>query len=134
MPARYIQPSIPGEHQFGRDEQALNALVTVGGFVAVADGRVEAVERDETVRYIDRRRVAPTISQQHIAAMFDERARRLQDRNFVDLIVENLRPVGGQSLNSDVIRIAELVAAADGYVHPSELRMIRLIRLLTMTF
>jgi tellurite resistance protein len=120
MTAQYIRPSISDEFQFDRDEQALTALVTAAAFVALADGQVEVVERDEAVHYIDRRRVAPTFSQQRIAALFDERARRLQDRNFVDLIVETLRPVTGLSLTSDVIRIAELVAAADGHVHPSE--------------
>jgi hypothetical protein len=50
------------------------------------------------------------------------------------LIVEALRPVPCLSLGSDVIRIAERVAAADGHVHPDEARMIRLLRLITMTF
>jgi tellurite resistance protein len=38
------------------------------------------------------------------------------------------------SLTSDVTRIAERVAAADGYVHPDEAQVIRLIRLITMSF
>jgi tellurite resistance protein len=134
MPAQYIRSSTPAESPFDRDEQALKALVTAGAFVALADGRAAAIERDEAVLYIVRRRVAPTISQQHIAALFDQCTRDLQDRNFVDLIGESLRPVVGLSLTSDVIRIAELVAAADGHVHPSEMRVIRLLRLLTMTF
>jgi len=51
MPIQYIRPSIPGELRdpFDCDEQAVKALVTAGAFVALADGRVEVIERDEVV-------------------------------------------------------------------------------------
>jgi tellurite resistance protein TerB len=133
MPIRYIRPSISGELRdpFDCDEQAVKALVTVGAFVALADGRVEAIERDEAVRYIDRRRLAPTISQERIAEFFDDRARRLRDRDFADVIVEALRPAAALSLTFDAVRIAEVVAAADQHVDPNEAQMIRLIQLMT---
>jgi len=132
MAIRYIRPSISGELRdpFDCDEQAVKALVTVGAFVALADGRVEAIERDEAVRYIDRRRLAPTISQERIAEFFDDRARRLRDRDFADVIVEALRPAAALSLTFDAVRIAEVVAAAD-QVDPNEAQMIRLIQLMT---
>ena len=133
MAIRYIRPSISGELRdpFDCDEQAVKALVTVGAFVALADGRVEAIERDEAVRYIDRRRLAPTISQERIAEFFDDRARRLRDRDFADVIVEALRPAAALSLTFDAVRIAEVVAAADQRVDPNEAQMIRLIQLMT---
>ena len=133
MAIRYIRPSISGELRdpFDCDEQAVKALVTVGAFVALADGRVEAIERDEAVRYIDRRRLAPTISQERIAEFFDDRARRLRDRDFADVIVEALRPAAALSLTFDAVRIAEVVAAADQQVDPNEAQMIRLIQLMT---
>jgi tellurite resistance protein TerB len=116
------------------DAQAVNALITVGAFVALADGRVEAIERDEAVGYIVRRRLAPTIPQQRIAELFDELVRRLRERDFVDLITDALRPVPALALASDVLRIAERVAAADGRLDPNEAQVIRLIRLITVTF
>jgi len=133
MAIRYIRPSISGELRdpFDCDEQAVKALVTVGAFVALADGRVEAIERDEAVRYIDRRRLAPTISQERIAEFFDDRARRLRDRDFADVIIEALRPAAALSLTFDAVRIAEVVAAADQHVDPNEAQMIRLIQLMT---
>lgn len=136
MPIQPFRPTITGElcAPLDCDEQALNALATVGAFVALADGQVEVIERDEAVDYIDRRRLARTISTQRIADFFNERVRHLRDRNFAELIVDALRPVPCLSLGSDVIRIAERVAAADGHVHPDEARMIKLIRLITMTF
>jgi len=132
MAIRYIRPSISGELRDPHDcdEQAVKALVTVGAFVALADGRVEAIERDEAVRYIDRRRLAPTISQERIAEFFDDRARRLRDRDFADVIVEALRPAAALSLTFDAVRIAEVVAAADQQVDPNEAQMIRLIQLM----
>jgi len=115
------------------DCDAVNALVTAGAFVALADGRVQTVERDEVVHYIHRRRFAPT--RQHITySLFDERARQLQEADFANVVLEALRPVPSMSLTSDVTRIAERVAAADGHVHPDEAQVIRLIRLITMSF
>ena len=114
------------------DCDAVNALVTAGAFVALADGRVQTVERDEVVHYIHRRRLAPT--RQHTIYLFDERARQLQEADFANVVLEALRPVPSMSLTSDVTRIAERVAEADGHVHPDEAQVIRLIRLLTMSF
>jgi tellurite resistance protein len=116
-----------------RDEEVMEALVTAGGLVALADGRVEAVERDELVNFIDRQRLVPAISQHDIAQAFDNRVRQLEDRDSVQVIVESLRPLAGLSLASVVVRTAERVAAADGQIHPSELQAIKLIRLILMT-
>ncbi len=132
MAIHYIRPDIRGELRdpFDCDEQVVNALVTVSAFVALADGRVDAIERDEAVNYIDRQQLAPTISRQRIAEFFDARARHLEDRDFGDLIVEALRPVAALSLTFDVVRIAELVAAADCRLDPNEAQVIKLIRLI----
>jgi tellurite resistance protein TerB len=116
-----------------RDEEVKEALVTAGGLVALADGRVEAVERDELVNFIDRQQLVPTISQHDIAEAFDNRVRQLEDRDSVQVIVDALRPLAGLSLASVVIRAAERVAAADGKIHPGELQAIKLIRLIMMT-
>jgi tellurite resistance protein len=134
MVIHYIRPDIPTDLRdpFDCDEQVVTTLVTVGAFVALADGRIDQFERDEVVNYIDRRGLAPTISRQRIAEFFDTRAQHLENRDFADLIVDALRPMAALSLTFDVIRIAELVAAADRHVDPNEERMVRLIRLIAM--
>jgi tellurite resistance protein len=44
----------------------MQALVTAGAFVAITDGRVEAIKREELVHHIARQRfVAKTSQQRH---------------------------------------------------------------------
>jgi len=135
MAIHYVRPNLAGELRdpFDCDEQVVKALVTVGAFVALADGLVDAIERDEAVNYIDRQQLAPTISRERIAEFFNAQARHLEGRDFGDLIVEALRPVAALSLGFDVVRTAELVAAADQHVDPNEAQVIRLIRLIAAT-
>lgn len=134
MAIRYARPDSADEvaDRFDCDDLVVTALVTVGAFVALADGGIEAIERDETVNYLVRRRLAPSISRQRIAEFFDARTRELEGRDFGGLIVEALRPVAALSLGFDVVRIAEAVAAADRHVDASEVQAIRLIRLVSM--
>src|SRR5215469_3588125 len=113
MAIHYIRPNLAGELRdpFDCDEQVVKALVTVGAFVALADGVVDAIERDEAVSYIDRHQLAPTISRRRIADFFDAQARHLEGRDFGDLIVEALRPVAALSLAAQVIRLIRLIVA-----------------------
>jgi tellurite resistance protein TerB len=116
-----------------RDQEVMQALVTAGAFVALADGRVDAVERNELVNFIDRQGLVPTISQHDIAEAFDNRVQQLEDRDTANVIVEAFQPLAGLSLASVVVRIAERVAAADRQIHPGELRALKLIRLIMTT-
>jgi tellurite resistance protein TerB len=124
--------SVEVRNPFDCGELIVKALVTVSAFVALADGRLDAIERDEAVNYIERQQLAPTISRARIAEFFDARARDLEDRDFADLIAEALRPVAALSLTFDVIRIAEQVAAADRRLDANEAQVISLLRLISM--
>src|SRR5246127_315847 len=129
-----IRPDISGElrNPFDCDELIVKALVTVSAFVALADGRLDTIERDEAVNYIECQQLAPSISGERIAEFFDARARDLEDRDFADLIAEALRPVAALSLTFDVVRIAALVAAAARRLDPKEAQVVSLIRLISM--
>ena len=133
MAIHCVRPDFSSEFRnpFDCDELIVKALVTVGAFVALADGRLDAIERDDAVNYIERQWLAPTISRERIAEFFDARARHLEDRDFADLIAEALRPVAALSLTFDVVRIAELVAAADRHLDPNEAQVVSLIRLIS---
>ena len=115
------------------DEAVMQALATAGALVARADGRIDAVERDELVNFIDRQRLVPTISAQRIAAAFDSSLRQLEDKDSACVVAEALRPLAGLSLASVVVRTAERVAAADLQIHSGELEALKLIRQIMMT-
>jgi tellurite resistance protein len=125
MAIHYIRPDISSRlgDPFDCDEKVVTTLVTVGALVALTDGHIDKVERDQAVSYIDRRGLTPTISRQRIAGFFDARAR--QNRDFADLIADALRPVAALALTFDAVRIAELVVAADRHVDPNEEQMVR---------
>jgi tellurite resistance protein len=110
----------------------MQGLVTAGALVALPDGEVKTVERAELVNFVDRQGFVPTISQAGIAEAVDNRLRELESRYCTNIIVETLRPLGGLSLASIVIRTAERVAAADRTIHPGELRSLKLIRRVLM--
>ena len=114
------------------NEQAAVALVIVGALVAVADRRVSPVERDEVVRFIRDRNLAPHVTDDRLFAMFDELAERLEEPDFANVVIDTLRPVSNLPLSSHLIELSERVAAADEDVHPHEVQAIKLLRLLTL--
>jgi len=113
------------------NEQAAVALVIAGALVAVADRRVSPVERDEVIRFIRDRDLAPHISEDRLLVMFDELAERLDQPDFANVVIDTLRPVSNLSLSSHLLELSERVAAADADVHPHEVQAIKLLRLLT---
>jgi hypothetical protein len=99
--------------------------------VAVADRHVSAVERDKVVCFIRDLGLAAHLTEPRLAAMFDERARRLEQRDFANVIIDALLPVSDLSLSSDLLAMSERVAVADETLHPHEVLAIKLLRLLT---
>ena len=113
-----------------RDEQLMQALVTAGAFVALADGYVKDVERRELLSYLQRQDLVPTIAQREIIEAFDNRVREIEDRGSANVIVDAFRPLVGRSPSSFLLRVAERVAAADGYLDANELQSIEIVRLI----
>src|SRR4029077_13648573 len=100
-----------------RDEQVMQALVTAVAFIALADGHVEDVERRELLSYVEAQDLVPTIAQRGIVDAFDNRVREIEDRGSANVIVDAFRPVVGRSQPLFLVRVAERVAGADGYLH-----------------
>jgi len=100
------------------DATVMQALVTAGALVALSDGQVLAVERDELVDFIDGQAFAPSIPRHKIMELFCERVRKLDERYSPQLIMESFRPLAGLSLASIVVRVAHRVAAADRKIRP----------------
>jgi tellurite resistance protein len=114
------------------NEQAAVALVIAGALVAVADRQVSPVERDEVIRFIRDRGLAPHMSDDRLFAIFDSLAERLEEPDFANVVIDTLRPVSNLSLSSHLMELSERVAAADEDVHPHEVQAIKLLRLLTL--
>src|SRR6478672_10335795 len=93
-----------------RDEQVMQALVTAGAFVALADGRVKDVERDELLSYVEAHDLVTTIARQEIVDAFDSRVQEIEDRGSANVIVDAFRPVVGRSPPLFLVRVAERVA------------------------
>ncbi len=131
MPISYVSmgTSVELHDPFECDERVAKALMSVSAFVALADGHVEVIERDEAISYIERHRLARRISYERHAELFEECVRRIEDRDVAALVSDALQNIGVLSLISDVVPIAERVAAADRRILPSEVQAIRLIRL-----
>lgn len=113
------------------DEEVMQALATVGALVARADGRIDVVERDELVNFVDRQ--LPAISADQIADAFDSVARQLKNGDSGYIVAQALRPLADPSLASVVVRAAERVAAADLQIHSGELEAIKLIQQIMIT-
>ena len=114
------------------NEQAAAALVIAGALVAVADRQVSPVERDEVIRFIRDRGLAPHLDDERLFAMFDGLAERLEEPDFANVVIDTLRPVSDMPLSSHLMELSERVAAADEDVHPHEVQAIKLLRLLTL--
>src|SRR5262249_60346308 len=105
--SRATKVEIMAVHADPRDQDVMQGLVTAGALVALADGRVETVERDELVNFIERQQFVSTIPRHDIVEAFDRRLRELRDRDSVEVITQSLRPLAGLSLASVVVRTAE---------------------------
>jgi tellurite resistance protein len=115
------------------DEEILRALVAAGAFVALADGRVDPVEREALLNFIDRQSLVPSISQDEIGRFFDSRVQQIKNQCNEIAIAEPLRSLTGLSSASVVVGAAERVAAADLRIHPREVEALNLIRRIMMT-
>ena len=110
-----VNSSITADHQ---EEDVIQGLVTAGALVALADGRIQSVERDELATCM--RQLMLAISDERIGELFDCRVRELKDRDAPTVVTEKLRALG-LSLASVVVRTAERVAAADRRISPQRI-------------
>ena len=92
MPVHQMPADIGGDFPdpLPCDEEAAKALTAFAAFVAVADGRLQSIEREAAVAYIERRQLSPTVPPLRIRQLFDESAHQLQGREFAHLITASL--------------------------------------------
>ena len=121
-------PELMAGHLDRRDREMMEALVTACALVAHADGWVDGMERDQLLGFIRRRGLLVRIAPHEILDAFDIRVRRLHEPDGPRSAIAALRPLAGWSRAALVVSAAESVAAADGTIHPGELRALRFVR------
>lgn len=115
-------------HPHPSESDVLHALATVGAMVALADGAVAEAERDALMSFCAKRGLISGASEAALGRAFDSRVEQLKGPARAKTIRQSLRLLVDHSLALVVIRTAEKVAAADGNVHPGELRALDVIR------
>lgn len=115
-------------HLLPPEAEILNALATVGALVALADGFVAHAERDVLVEFSAKQGFVSHASESELGRIFDDRVDQLKKPACSPIVRQSLRPLVGHPSASAVVRTAAKVAAADGIVHPGELRALDVIR------
>jgi len=122
------------------DQEVMQALASAGALVARAGGRIDAVERNESVNFADRQRLVPTIPAQEIAAAFDSSRRQLENRTLMWLLkpfvrwqVYHWHPPWFAPQSSLLPRICKFILARDLQIHFGELKALKLIRQIIIT-
>jgi tellurite resistance protein len=121
-------PDLMTRHLDRRDRETMEALITAGALVARADGWVDGSERGHLLGFIRQQGLLTHITAREILDAFDGRLRQLEQPRAPQAALASLRPLAGWSRAGLVVDAAGVVAAADGEIHPGELRTLRRIR------
>jgi tellurite resistance protein len=121
-------PDLMAGHLDRRDRETMEALITAGALVACADGWVDGSERGHLLDFIRQQGLLTHIASREILDAFDGRLRQLEQPCGPQAAMARLRPLAGWSRAGLVVDAAAIIAAADGEIHPGELRALRRIR------
>lgn len=108
--------------------EVMHALATVGALVALADGLLAEVERDSLINFSTTQGFISNASESAVRRVFDDHVEQLKGPACARVVRQSLRPLVGHPLAWVVVQTAEKVAAADGIVHPGELRALDVLR------
>lgn len=100
-----------------REDELVDAVVTAAALVARADGRVDAVERERLLDFLDRD---------------DIFERRLREQGEPRAVVAALRQLGRYAehpLARVIIDAGEEITASDSHIDPRERRVLQLLRI-----
>jgi tellurite resistance protein len=111
-----------------RDEELLDAVVTAAALVARADGWVDSSERSDLLEFLNRNGFWSVFSRAEVLDAFERRLRELDEAGGAGQAADSLGRVAGRSPARLVVEASEQIAAADGYLHPREARILVLIR------
>jgi hypothetical protein len=105
------------------------ALASVCAMIA-AERDLSAMEREDVIRFVRDLGLAAYPTKPRLAATFDERARRLEQRELANLVIDALLPVFDPSHSPDLRATSKRAAVSDETLHSHEVLAIKLLRLL----
>ena len=111
-----------------RDDELVEAVVMAAAMVARADGWVDSAERSDLLEFLSRNGFWSILSRAEILDAFERRVAALDESDGAARAIACFGRVAGRSPARLVIAAGEQVAAADGYLHPRERRILELIR------
>ena len=123
------QAQIMTAYMAERQDELLDAVVTASALVARADGAAGPIERSQLLDFLGRNGLLSVHTRAEILDAFEFRIRQFEERGGAVLAIDCLARLAGRSPARFVIGAGEHVAAADGHLHPDELRMLQLIRI-----
>ena len=114
-----------------------DAMIAAAAAMALADGRVEPIERHTLLRFLRREKILMALGRTETVRRFaaaimlakqEEVSAGDQPHPWHDLI-ERLRPLAGMQSAGLITAAAAYVAAADGVVQPRELELLHRLQL-----
>jgi tellurite resistance protein len=125
-----MSPASQGEaHQTYLEETLFEAVVTAGAMMAFADRRADSSARSEFASFVGKSPWMPTFTPADAVEAFDSRVREFEMTSSVlESEMGSLQRVSDDIGIGEIVRLAELVAMADGCMQPAEVQVLRRVR------
>jgi tellurite resistance protein len=111
-----------------REDELFDAIVSVAALVARADGWVQEVERRQLLDFLDENKLLTVFAREDLEAHFDHCVRELRQPGGPAGILYRLSRHADSSIGPLIIRLGEVVAAADCRLDPREGEVLRHVR------
>jgi len=111
-----------------REDELLDAIVSMAALVARADGWVQEVERRQLLDFLDQGMFLTVFAREDVEAHFERCVRELREPGGPAAVIHRLRRHPDSSIGLLILSIGEAVAAADCRLDPREEQVLRHIR------
>jgi tellurite resistance protein len=103
-----------------REDELFDAVVSIAALVARADGWVQEVERRQFLDFLDENKLLTVFAREDVEAHFDHCVRELRQPGGPAGVIYRLRRHANSSIAPLIIRLGDVVAAADCRLDPRE--------------
>jgi tellurite resistance protein len=111
-----------------REDELFDAIVSIAALVASADGWVQEVERRQFLDFLDESKLLTVFAREDVEAHFDRCVRELKQPGGPAGVIYRLRRHANTSIGPLIVRLGDVVAAADCRLDPREGEVLRHVR------